>query len=241
MVYISCSLVAILNYKEYSLDIMDKSETADKNKSTAVEAKIDIIPKTWPGAFGIYKNSKAAVMVNLVPIIELWALNIVVNIVLNYVPLIGRLVSSLFSIFIATCIYHMYLAGIHNNKMELSEAVDKTSKLYIRMVGLYILIFLTCLSFLLLVIPGLIIVPRVLLAPYFLIEKNMNAVEAYKASWNATRGNVGKMYAIFGVILLMLLPIITVVGILLSIYWIVLYGAATAILYKFITKKSVQA
>jgi hypothetical protein len=220
---------------------MDKASSADTNKTTAVEAKIEIIPKVWPGAFGIYKNSKVAVLVNLWPLISLLIINLAATLILNYIPVIGGIVSSLASIFISTSMLLVYLAGIRNQKMEMGEAFNKASKFFIRMIILYILIGLSALSFLLLIIPGFIIVPRILLAPYYLIDKNMDPIDAYKASWNVTKGQYGKIYGVLGATLLMSLIAVTIIGIPIAIYWLFLYGASMVILYKFLSKEPAQA
>ncbi|MGD0284360.1 MAG: hypothetical protein ABSB12_02090 [Candidatus Saccharimonadales bacterium] len=121
--------------------------------------------------------------------------------------------------------------------MAFNQVVEQCIKFYVNALELYALIILTCLSFLLLIIPGLIIVPRVALAPYFLIDKKLSAIDAYKASWHATKGHVGKIYGIVGVMILMVLPVITVIGIIATIYLLIMYSAAFAILYQFISKK----
>ncbi len=215
---------------------MDKDLKKTDHSATVVLPKGSSHPKSWQGAFAAYKPSREAVMLNIVPIVELWLINIVASVVLRYIPTIGQLISALISVFIGLCIYQLYLSGVKGNALTLSEVIDKAKTLYLQAILLYILLALSCLSFLLLIIPGLIIVPRIVLSPYFLIDKKLSAVDAYKASWNATRGHVGKVYGIFGVSLLMIIPSITIIGILLTIYWLVLYGAASAILYQYIIK-----
>jgi hypothetical protein len=181
-------------------------------------------------------------MVNLVPIIELILINIVVGSVLRYLPafgfkVFGNIVSIFLGVFIDICLIKLYLAGLNGKIMAFNQVVEQCIKFYVNALELYALIILTCLSFLLLIIPGLIIVPRVALAPYFLIDKKLSAIDAYKASWHATKGHVGKIYGIVGVMILMVLPVITVIGIIATIYLLIMYSAAFAILYQFISKK----
>jgi hypothetical protein len=64
----------------------------------------------------------------------------------------------------------------------------------------------------------------------------MSPIEAIKASWDATEGHVGKVYGILGVNILILLPIITLIGVLATVYFGFMYYAATAVLYVFLTK-----
>lgn len=212
---------------------MDTEQPNTSETSTVIAST-----KKWPGAFGVYKDSKAAIMLNLVPIVELLLINIVANIVLRFIPFIGWIASLLISVFVATCVYQLYLAGVNGKTLDLSKVIDGSKRIYLNMLLAIVLIWLTCLSFLLLIIPGLILVPRIIMTPYFVIDKKLDAIEAYKASWHATKGHVGKIYGIIGVTVLMILPSITIIGILLTIYWVVLYSAASAILYKYITNKA---
>ncbi len=95
---------------------------------------------------------------------------------------------------------------------------------------------IAALSFALLIIPFFIVAPRIFLAALYLIDKNMGPVESIKASWNDTRGHLGKIYGIFGVLILMALPIFTLIGIPVSLYLFFMYQASSAILYLYIQK-----
>jgi uncharacterized membrane protein len=221
---------------------MDNPERPNIGEQTPTHDLEVTTQNTWPGAFGIYKTSRKAVMVNLIPIIELVLINVVVGSVLRFLPtngfkVFGNIVSIFLGIFINICLIKLYLAGLNGRVMAFNEVVEQCEKFYVSALGLYALIILTCLSFLLLIIPGLTIVPRVVLAPYFLIDKKLNAVDAYKASWHTTKGNVSKVYGIVGVTILMILPVITIIGIIATIYLLVMYSAAFAILYQFVSKK----
>lgn len=58
-------------------------------------------------------------------------------------------------------------------------------------------------------------------------------LDAYKASWAATRGHAMKVWGIAGVNCLMLLPVITIIGIPVSLYLLFMYSAANAVLYAY--------
>lgn len=73
-----------------------------------------------------------------------------------------------------------------------------------------------------------------MLAQYFLIEGKLGIVDSLSASWNATKGNVGKVWGIFGVSLLFGLLFLTFIGIPFAIYFIVMYQAAFAVLYMYL-------
>jgi len=67
------------------------------------------------------------------------------------------------------------------------------------------------------------------------VDQKLGVLEAYKASWHATKGNGGKIWAIFGVTLLMILPTVTVIGFIATIYLTWMYSAVFALLYTYIT------
>lgn len=220
---------------------MDNTARSGEDEQTPNQNLYTNSQNEWPGAFGIYKFSRKAVLVNLILIIEFVLINVVVGSVFRYLPVLGfkvfgNIVSIFLGIFINICLIKLYLAGLNSKAMAFNQVVEQCVKFYINALGLYALIILTCLSFLLFIIPGLFIVPRVVLAPYFLVDKKLNAVDAYKASWHATKGHVGKVYGIVGVTILMVLPVITVIGIIATIYLLIMYSAAFAILYQFISK-----
>jgi hypothetical protein len=105
------------------------------------------------------------------------------------------------------------------------------------MIGLTILITLSLIvSFLLLVIPFFFVLPRLTLAEYFLVDKNMGVIEAYKASWNATKGHSLKVWGIYGAGILMALLCVTVIGIPVAFYLLIMYSAAFAVLYEFLNR-----
>jgi hypothetical protein len=62
----------------------------------------------------------------------------------------------------------------------------------------------------------------------------MDAVEAYKASWNATKGHGSKIWGLIGVTALFALLMIVVIG----VYFIIMYAAAFALFYLYITTSS---
>jgi uncharacterized membrane protein len=105
------------------------------------------------------------------------------------------------------------------------------------MIGLFILIALSIVaSAVLFIIPVFFVLPRLALAYYFLIDKHMGVIEAYKASWHATKGNAGKVWGIIGATILMALLMITIIGIPFSIYFLIMYSAVFAVLYEFLGK-----
>lgn len=195
-------------------------------------------PDTWPGAFGIYKNSKAAVMRNLVTIIVIWLISIFVSAILNGIlkkpgELISFIVGSLF----AAAYTITYIESVRGNKIEVGESINRALPLWLNMFLLSLLICLASIvSFLLLVVPFFFVFPRLILGPYYLVDKKTGVMDAFQASWDNTKGHVGKVYGIIGAIIAMGLLMITIIGIPFSLYFLIMYSAAYAILYEYIQK-----
>jgi hypothetical protein len=164
------------------------------------------------------------------------------------------------SAFYLTAQVLIYLKGVKNKRVELIEVFDAVKPFWMRMLLLYLLILISVgvvsilavigffvlvhvsilaaiLVGLILAIPAIYVALRLCLAPYFLVDKNMEVVDAYKASWEATKGNVGKLLSVIGVFILMALPMITIIGIIATIYLSFMYGAAFALSYVYLRDK----
>jgi hypothetical protein len=198
--------------------------------------------KVWPGAFGAFKPSREVVRKSIGTLIWLAVLDVVINLVLSILLKIvfgnvgGSTIYDVGSIFIgaffAVTQVYVLLKGVNGNRVELNEAINEAKPFWMRMVMLNLLIVVTVLAgLILLIIPGIYFALRLSLAPYFLVDKNMDVMEAYKASWDATKGNLGKMLGVIGVYILMILPTITIIGVIATVYLTFMYGAVYALLY----------
>lgn len=210
------------------------------------ENKIDTIPKTWPGAFGAFKYSKQLVMFNLGSIIILLVTGQIISLLVNNifgfrgsiigVASIGFVFSFLISVYLQAALIITYFSSINNKKKEFIEAIKDVLPFYVNLLAMNIIRSLILgISFLALIIPFFIVLPRLMLAEYYLIDKKMDIIESLKASWNETRGHSLKVWMIIGTIIVMCLPMITIIGVILTIYLLVLYSAVYAVLYKYIT------
>lgn len=196
------------------------------------------IPDTWPGATGLYKYSKQAVKVNLGTIGLLWLIDVAIgggfNIILRGS---GGLFSLICGSLLTAALILTYFAGIKGQRLDIGEAFSQALPLWLNMIGVTLLVGISVvISFVLLIIPFFFVLPRLVLAQYFLVDKNVGVMDAYKASWDRTKGHTGK---IWGVILLavgMAILMVTIIGIPFSIYFLLMYSAALAILYKFLDK-----
>lgn len=85
---------------------------------------------------------------------------------------------------------------------SLFEAVNK-NWLWLRLVGLFIVAGLIVLvGLILLIVPGVIAFGRIVMAPYFMVDKNMGIEEALKASNEMGKEFPGKVWAAIGVLVL---------------------------------------
>ncbi len=209
------------------------AEQATQPNTNAAEAALPPVPSEWPGAFGLYKYSKAVVKVNLWTIVIIWVVTVAVGLILEWkVGIIGQIVSSLISVLGTAAYILAYLAGVRREKLSVGEALTKAFPFWLRAIGLGILTSLAIfVSILALIIPFFFVFPRVYLATYFLIGKNLGVVESFKASWNATEGHSLKIWATVGANVAMALIALTIIGIPFAIYFLIMYSAAPAVMY----------
>ena len=203
------------------------------------------VPSSWPGAFGVFKFSKEAVKRNLVPIILFYLASVVLaNIVSMFIKNepINQTISFVISSLFTAAIVFVEISGVRGKRVELAEGFQVGLRYTLKTIGLLILLAVSYIvSFLLLIIPFFFVFPRLVLAPYFLVDKDLGIIEAYKASWEATKGNAGKVWGIVGASILMALLFITIVGIPVAIYLLLMYSAAFAVLYEFLNKSPAAA
>jgi len=221
---------------------MDQQPTNNTAPAVAQLPKIT----NWPGAWGIYKYSKAAIKLNIKTYVVLLLISGLINTFTNMLGgskpsamlFIASTLSILLGVVISIAVIVVYLAGINNKKVSVSEALNGISKYIVNYVIAAIIVGVAALaSFLLFIIPAFFVIPRLIFAPYLVIDKDMGGVDAVQASWNMSKGHVGKVYGIFGATLAMSLLAFTIIGIPFAIYFIVMYAASTAVLYNYVANK----
>lgn len=190
--------------------------------------------KQWAGAFSAYKPSREAIMLNISTILLIIVAVIFAEILLqaifnndNFSGLINLLAAPLFT-------YAIY-SGVYGKKVEPGKIIEKTSPFYLRLILLSVLISISLFaSFILLIIPFFFVMPRLVLAPYYLVHKNLDVMEAFSMSWEKSKQHQGKVWGIIGASIVMVLPAITIIGIPVAIYLVFMYSAASAVLFKFV-------
>ncbi|HSX45673.1 MAG TPA: hypothetical protein VLG27_01555 [Candidatus Saccharimonadia bacterium] len=219
----------------------DAAQTNPQPQAAAPAAWLPF-PSSWPGAFGLYKYSKQAVKVNLEGIVLFWLGAAILSGILDAALKrpgqgIGFFIGTLFQ----GILVYLQVNGVRQKKVETGEAFNKGLNVWLKMIGLYIVVTLTLVvSFLLLVVPFFFVAPRLVLASYFLVDKDMGVMDAFKASWDATKGHMGKVYGIVGASILMALLMVTIIGIPFAIYFLIMYSAAFAWLYEYVGKQAPQ-
>lgn len=201
---------------------------------TAQDSTVNV-PNVWPGAFGAYKHSRDAVRFNIGTIIGLILLSIVVSIILGGRSNTGRsggsLLADLINVWFSAALTITFLASVRSTKISFGEALKKGGSLYLKYLGLSIVTAVVLfVSFLLLIVPFFFVLPRLVLAPYFLVDKNLGPIEALKTSWAETKGHSGKVWGIIGASLLMAILILVLIG----IYFLIMYSAVMALLYVYV-------
>ncbi len=216
-------------------------------EETTPKETLSSLPTNWPGAWGIYKYSEQAVRLNLSTILTLWVfilgLGIVDSIKFTHtltVNVIIWIIFELLSIWISLVLIFVYLASIRGKETATGEALRKISPmLFLNYIVMSIVVgFLTTVSFIFFIIPFFFVAPRLSLASYFLLDKKLGPIEAIQASWDATEGNVGKVYGIIGATIAMMLLFITILCIPFAIYFLFMYQASMVVLYGFVSKKA---
>lgn len=155
---------------------------------------------------------------------------------------LGNLLSFVASIIISVAMYKTMFAGIARVKMSALESFKAIDPMVaLRLVGLNILVsIILFVSFIAFIVPFFFVLPRLMMASLYVIDGGMGVMEAIKASWNDSKGNVGKVYGIIGANIVFALIAVTIIGIPVAIFLLVAYSAAYPLLYKYITSQKTQ-
>lgn len=201
----------------------------------------------WPGAFGIVRPAREAMKRNLGTMILLVITTAVISIATQLIlrnndatsVSVSELISFLSATLLSCAEIVTIMASLRNKKIGYSQAFQLGTPMWWRMILLNLLTALTVLGGLILfIVPGIWFALRLSLAPYYLIDRQMGVMEAYKASWHATKGNLGKVWGIIGVMVLMVLPTLTLIGIVATVYLLFMYWPAMPMLYMYLSAKS---
>lgn len=211
---------------------------------TNSNAPLPPLPSTWPGAFGLYKYSKAAMMTNVGTYLGLLVLAFFVS------GVIGRMggtdtqsasytffqvVSFLGSIYISGATTLVELDNIARKKVGFSDALTLVKRYFLPLLAATVAMgILLMVSLILFIIPFFFVAPRLAFTPYLIVGEQMNPMEAIAASWEKTRGHAMKVWGIIGVNVLFVLLMITIIGLPFALYFMFMYLSATAVLFRWV-------
>lgn len=202
------------------------------------------VTKEWPGAFGVYKYSKQAILTNWRPLLAVLLLTLLASIIVRGAGgtdphkgmyLLAQLISLIVAAYASVATTFIELKSVKRENTSLNEAFAKAGHYFLPMLGAVLLMYvLLTASIMLLVVPFFFVLPRLVLMPYFLVDNNLGPLQALKASWNDTRGYSAKVWGIIGVTCLFALISITIIGIPFTLYFIFMYSGAQPLLYRYI-------
>lgn len=219
---------------------MDPQNTTAPVASPAPQGSKQLVPDNWPeSSLKLLAYSREVVRLNLWTLVGLFVANVALGIVLQTVlKQAGQLIAELLSIAFGIATTGVFLAGVRGEQVSFGDSFKIISfDMYLKYLGLAVLTGLIALvSFLLLIVPFFIVVPRLSLATYFLVDKKLGPSEALKASWAATKGNLGKVWGIILVTVLFAILCLVLVG----IYFLIMYSAAFAVLYAYLQRNQPQ-
>ncbi len=209
-----------------------------KYKTTSSE-NLEFVPEhNWPGPFGIYKFSKAVVTLNLPAFLILTILTYITDITVSYTN--GYLLTSL--LYIVSYLFMLsatvvLINSVRQRKISIADALDRGTRLSLRMAGLYILIFFgIVLSIICFIVPVFIVLPRLIMAPYYMFDQNLSIIESLKAAWRNGKGHAVEVWGVISVQVLFSVLILILIG----IYFSIIYSAAMIILYHFTRSNPIQ-
>jgi hypothetical protein len=193
---------------------------------------------TWPGAFGIFKRAKEAAMVNLGTLLALDF----ATLILGYLqgtdqhqhlrfpwPIV--MAAILLNILVTISLTIVYLASVRGKKIELSESLRQGTRLYVNgFIATVLVVVLLSFSLLLFIVPFFFVLPRLVQTLYYLVDRDLEPMEAIKASWNGTKGHSLKVWGLIGAFVLFSLLMLVLVG----FYLLFVFQTAFALLYLYV-------
>ncbi|HET7320090.1 MAG TPA: YciC family protein [Candidatus Saccharimonadales bacterium] len=212
-----------------------------------------------PSAFALFKPSWEAVKLNLVTFIALSVLSaalyfIIVAMLFGTGALsrnptgslgagaatafaVGGVVGLVWMALIGPALVYLQVKSANGVKVGVSDALKNGLNFAIRFLGLSIVMGLIIfVGFLLLIVPGFYMLRRYILAPYFLVDKDLGINEAMNQSAEVSKKYSGALWGLIGVTFLIGLPgIIPVLGSIISAILGIAYYCAPAVRYKEVT------
>jgi hypothetical protein len=203
-----------------------------------------------PGGFDLFKPSSFAVRNNLPAFLWLAGVPLLVGLISNLgtrswigygsanspnlglvytLGLAGLIVAAL----LGPGVVVLQLKSVRGENIDAASAFKQGLHYFWRFIGLWIVLgFALFISLLLFIVPFFILLPRVLLAQYYLIDRDLGIMDAIRMS-AATYKKYKQLWGVVGVsVLIALVNIIPILGAIVSIVLEFLYSPAQAIRYE---------
>lgn len=154
--------------------------------------------------------------------------------------LVTGLIASIASLLIYPALTYTALRTSKGEKVQLNEAFREGYKKFWPLLGTAfltgIIIFIGILAF---IVPGIIMIRRYLLAPYYVLDRDMGITEAMKTSADESKQYSGTIYGILGVnVVFIIISVIPVIGQIIGTILQFLYSVAPALRYHEIKEAS---
>ncbi len=145
----------------------------------------------------------------------------------------GIIIISIISLLLYPPLIYTYLHTAKGKKVELSESIIESYKHFWPLIGVTILSgMIILLGLLLFIVPGIIMLRRYMLAPFYVMDRNLGITEAMTTSAAESKQYSGPVYGILGVNLVFaIIGVVPVLGQIIASILQILYSVAPAIRY----------
>ncbi len=202
-----------------------------------------------PGAFSLLMPSWEGVKLNISTFLVLILIPIFINL-LGSIINNGRptatgdalsVAATVVSLIFAPAIVLTQLSSARRKAIDFSTALNGGFKYFWRYVGLAISMTIVIgLGFILFIVPGFFMLRRYILAPYYLIDRDMKVFDAMRASAADSKDFSSAIWVLIGVEILFILLSFVFIGLI----FVAMYYCAPAIRYleiKSISKRAKQS
>jgi len=194
----------------------------------------------FPGAFSLLRPSAQAMILNIWTFLALFTIALVYSIISNFsenqtgspVMMLLSLGSLVLNIMVAPAYVITQLQSAKEKEISFGDAVREGLPYVFRIFFLQLLtLVLVVIGLVLVIVPGLFAVQRLLLAPFYLVDKDLGIIEAMKASATDSKKYSGAVWGLIGASVAFALPVFTIILTPVSIVLLLAYICAPAIRY----------
>jgi hypothetical protein len=199
------------------------------NSQQAPQFDTSIAPSEWPGAFAGFKQVRPTIKKVWLTIFLVYLGYGVISGIIGSIlknTIINNLLSLILGTLVAGTLLSIYYAVLRHEDTSASVAFKNATSKFLSLLVVSIAVYFICfLSFIALIVPFFFIAPRVMFAPYLVIGEGLEIGDSISKSWSMTKGHLGKIYGLWGLMILISLLLLTVIGIPFAVYWLIIaYG-----------------